>query len=140
MNITYTFDGVDLTTYGVSVSQSFGLLGTPKRKNPEKFEYPDSNGFVVDLSTVVYEARTIKLDCFVEATSVADLKTQYDAFTKSVIAKTACKTLALMVDASTIKSFSAFVDDISDLKYNFANGANVGTFTLTFIEPEPVIA
>lgn len=139
MTITYTFDGANFSTYGVYVSASEGLLGVPKRKAPEKYEYPDSNGHVVDLSTVVYEARTIKLDCFIKASSISVLISQYNAFTKLIQAKTACKTLAVSADGTAL-NYTAYVDDITDLKKKFSNGANVGTFTVTFIEPEPVVS
>ena len=139
MTITYTFDGANFSTYGVFVSGSEGLMGVPKRKAPEKYEYPDSNGQVVDLSSVVYEARTIKLDCFIKASSVALLMSQYYAFTKLIQAKTGNKTLSVSVDGNAL-TFSSYVDDISDLKKKFNSGQNVGTFTITFIEPEPVIS
>lgn len=139
MTITYTFDGANFSTYGVYVAASEGLLGVPKRKNPERYDFPGSNGFVPDLSMVIYEARTIKLDCFIKTTTLALLISQYNAFTKLIQAKTASKVLSVSVGGNSL-TFTCYVSDISELKKKFYDGMNAGTFTITFIEPEPVVA
>jgi hypothetical protein len=139
MEITYTFDSLNFATNGVKVSKATGLIGRPNRKKPEKYEYPDQNGYVADLATVKYEARKITLECYIKASTVANLISNFNSFTAALQGKSAVKTLAVSVGGNAL-SFSAYVDEITDLEKRFADGTNVGTFRIIFIEPEPAIS
>lgn len=140
MDITYTFDSVNFKTHGVYVSKSEGLIGRPNRKEPEKYNYPDESGYVADLATVAYEARKITLDCFIKAPGVPELVSQYNAFTASVLGKTAVKTLQVAIPGMSSLYFQAYVESISELEKTFKAGRNVGTFKIVFIEPQPVVS
>ena len=138
MEITYSFNSILFKDHGVFVANSEGIIGTPKRKEPEKYDYPNENGYVVDLTNKVYEARVIKLDCIIKGASSADLIDKYNLFTKSMQDIDETKTLSVSVDAKSL-SFLCYVSDITQLKKRFTSGVNYGTFTLTFIEPNPII-
>lgn len=139
MEIVYKFNDTLFKDYGVYVSGSDGLLGTPRRKEPEKYEFPNENGYVVDLKNKVYQARTIKLNCFIKSLSSTDLIDKYNAFTKIIQDITTTKTLSVTVGNKGL-TFLCYVSDISEMKKTFTNGINVGLFTLTFIEPEPIVS
>lgn len=139
MVITYTFDSLNFTTNGVYVSKSSGLIGRPNRKKAERYEYPQESGFVPDLATAAYEARKIVFDCFIKATSAANLISQYNSFTAAILAKTAVKTLAVSVGGTAL-SYQAYVEEVTELEKKFKDGQNVGTFKITFIEPTPAIS
>jgi hypothetical protein len=139
MNIVYTFDNMLFSTYGVKVSNSTGLMGVPKRKAPEKYDFPGETGMVVDLSVVAWEPRTIVLDCFIIANDAATLISNYQTFTKTIFNKTAKKNLVVAVGATNL-TFSVYVEDISDLDKAFIEGKNVGKFKIKFIEPEPTVS
>ena len=137
MKVDYSFSDSNFSSYGVHISKSEGLLGKPKRKKPETFEYPDENGYTVDLETVVYEARTIKLNCFIVSNNIDSLINNYENFTELLYEQSQLKALKLLIDGIEKLSFDCYVSEISDLNKGFRDGQNVGTFTITFIEPEP---
>jgi len=137
MRIDYTFDGNSFAGYGVYVEKSSGLIGKPKRKSPEMYEYPGENGFIPDLGEVVYEARTITLSCFMLADSAGQLISMYESFTSILYNKTALCVLNMKIDGVTKLSFNCYVKEVSDMSKKFRNGMNAGEFTITFIEPKP---
>jgi predicted transport protein len=137
MRIDYNFSGQDFSTFGVFVSESEGLLGKTKRKKPETYEYPGESGHIADLSTIAYEPRTIKLSCFIESDTTEQLITAYQNLTTLLYGQTANKNLILKLNSQEKLIFNVYVNEISDLKKRFRDGTNVGTFTITFIEPQP---
>lgn len=139
MVITYTFDSLNFATNGVYVSKSSGLIGRPNRKKIEKYEYPEESGYVPDLATVAYEERKITFECFIKASSVANLISNYNSFTAALQGKTALKTLAVSVGGTGL-SYQVYVEEISDLEKKFKDGVNVGTFKITFVEPTPALS
>lgn len=140
MDITYTFNSVNFKTYDVFVSGSSGLLGLPPKKY-EIFEYPGESGNVPDLAHAHYDVRTIELSCFIKAESAGALTTNFSAFVK-IFNQAATKKLSVTIGSgSAAKSLSylVYLKSISTLKKTFCDGLNVGTFTLTLIEPDTSI-
>ncbi len=139
MKVVYKYNNVDLKTYGVSVARGKGFLGVPQRKKPKVYEYPEHNGYAVDLSVPVYEARKITLDCFITANSAIQLASMYNAFTKAMLNVTDTVPFGVFINNSQVFSGKVFTESVSELNKTFEHGKNVGTFTLTIIEPEPTI-
>ena len=140
MKIVYKYNNVDLKTYGVSVSKGKGFLGDPERKDPKKYEYPDENGYLPDLTTPVYKERTITLECYIAADSAILLATKHKAFTRAMTGVTGLVPFTVTIDGTVIYSGSVYADKITDLNKEFSNGKNIGTCTLTIVEPNPEIA
>lgn len=136
MNVTYTFDGLIFKSYGVYVSKSTGWFGKPARKKPEIYEYPEESGFVADLKTVAYEARRITLECFIKQPSLALIESVYNTFSEAIQGKTATKTLSIVIATETSVSFQVYVEELTELQSRNAKGVNVGTFKITFVEPQ----
>ena len=139
MEINYQYNGASFASYGVYVSNGSGFLGTPARKKPKTYEYPDHNGYLPDLEEPVYEARTISLDCFILTDSAAELVTRYTAFTKALLGVTKTVSLSVSIDGGTVYSGQVYTSAISDMVKTFVDGRNVGTFKVTIIEPEPTV-
>ena len=137
MKIDYNFSGQNFSSFGVYISKSEGLIGKPNRKKPETYEYPGESGHIADLATIEYDPRTIKLSCFIKANTVDSLITTYENFTSLLYGQTAVQNLILKIDNQEKLTFSVYVNDISDLDKKFRDGENIGTFTVTFIEPQP---
>ncbi|MDR1455677.1 MAG: phage tail family protein [Tannerella sp.] len=137
MRIDYVFSGSTFSGYGVYVSRSTGLLGRPRRKDPEIYEYPGESGHIPDLATVVYEPRRITLACFILAASANEIISRYEAFTSFLYGQTEVCPLAMRIDGSTKLSFNCYVKELSDISKRFRSGRNAGEFTITFIEPKP---
>lgn len=134
---TYYIDGVNFTTYGVHVSRSEGLLSRPKFKKPQSLSWQGHHGEVVDLSKKYYEAREIKLTCFVVASDQDD----FIAKTSNFLALfDAVGTRRLMVDAGATKNlfFEVYLDNPVDIDKTWTEGQMAGTFILTLREPVPV--
>jgi hypothetical protein len=137
MRIDYVFAGSSFSGFGVYAEKSTGLLGRPKRKEPEIYEYPGENGHIPDLAAVVYEARKITLSCFILASSASDIISKYETFTSFLYEQTGVRALIMRIDGTNKLTFNCYVKEISDISKRFRAGKNAGEFTVTFIEPKP---
>ena len=140
MNITYSFNLNNFKTYGVYVSGSNGILGLPP-KRIETFEYPGESGNVPDLKHAHFDVRTIELSCFIKADSSALLTDNFNSFI-GIFTQAATKSLVIAIGEGTSAktlSFMVYLKSVSSLKKTFCDGQNVGTFTLTLIEPDTSI-
>lgn len=139
MKITYKYNNVDLKTYGVSVAKGRGFIGKPERKEPKKYEFPDEHGYIPDLAVPVFKERTISLDCYIIADNAIDLVTKFNAFSSAMLSVTGLVSFTVTIDATQVFSGNVYTSGISELNKTFDEGKNVGTFTLTIIEPNPTI-
>lgn len=135
MNIKYSYNGKNLKDYGVFVSKGRGFIGSPRRKEPKKYEWSDESGFVPDLINPVYEARTITLECFIVAESAVDLIHRFNAFTSELIGVTSLVPLVIEVKGQVVYIGNTYTSAISELNKTFSEGKNTGTFTITIIDP-----
>lgn len=137
MEVKYYIDGVNFSQYGVFVSSSDGLLSLPKMKTPLSAEWKDYHGTMVDLSKKYYQPREIKLNCFITATSNADLVSKVNTFV-ALFSKANLRQLLVQVEPAEPLAYMVYSEDNIDVKKTWSNGSVVGTFTLALIEPEPV--
>ena len=70
--VKYYIGGVNISTLGIYVKSSDGILDIPKRKIPYRHDWVDEDGEEVDLSSFKKEARTFTLDCFVKGESITE--------------------------------------------------------------------
>lgn len=139
MKITYKYNNVDLKTYGVSVAKGRGFIGKPERKEPKKYEFPDEHGYIPDLAVPVFKERTITLDCYIIGSSATDLVTKFNTFSTAMLGVTDLVAFTVAIDSTTVFTGNVYTSGISELSKTFDEGKNVGTFTLTIIEPNPTI-
>lgn len=137
MNIQYILDGVDLLTYGIRVSKSFGITSRPKLKKRESFDWPEYHGQVVNLKNKRYDVRNIKLECFIEADNHVDYINKLNAF-KAVFDKDETQRLAVVLEGVEPLVYEVYQEDEIDPAKTWNNAKMVGTFTLSLIEPDPV--
>lgn len=140
MRVTYKYNNVDLRNYGVRVSKGRGFLGVPARKEPKKYEYPDENGYLPDLTNPVYEARTITLECFIMADSAIQLSSKYKTLTEALLSVTSLVPLIVEIDTTRVFSGDVYTVSISELNNIFSEGKNIGTFNIEIVEPNPTIS
>lgn len=134
VEVRYSFNNQDFaTSYDVFVSASVGLIGSTKRRY-NVYTFPGQSGHEVDMKSKSYEARTIKLSCFIRSSSDADLIDKYERFTKALLDVIEYATLDVRVGTKTLTK-KVYVSDISDIKKKW--GENVGTFEVQLIEPNP---
>ena len=137
MEVKYYIDGVDLKTYGVSVSGSEGLLSRPKIKAPVSMSWEGYHGDVIDVSKRRYESRQISIDCFIVANDNIDLIAKFNAFA-AVFDKTGLRQLLVSVEPAEPLAYMVLLEESIDIKKIWGETQVVGTFTLNLREPEPV--
>lgn len=134
VEVRYSFNNQDFaTSYGVFVSASVGLIGSTKRRY-NVYTFPGQSGHEVDMKSKSYDPRTIKLSCFLKASSDIDLINKHEKFTRALLDIEEYATLSISVGDKTITR-KVYVSNISDMKKKW--GENVGTFEVEFIEPNP---
>lgn len=135
--ITYSIDGIDLSTYNVRVSASLGLLDSLERKAPLVVNWDDYNGEAVDVAQIYYNPRNIVLQCSIFGTNNdtfhANLMSLKALFEKA-------GTQRLMLDALTNKPlvYEVYLVGGIDVQKQWRDGGQVfASFELKLREPEP---
>lgn len=137
MEINYHIDSVNLKDYGVFVSGSDGLISKPKMKKPVSMDWVNYHGDSVYLNKKYYEARTIKLDCFIKASDSIDFINKSNNFIE-IFDTSFTKRLSVLVGNSEPLLYEVYLEDGIEIKKTWKNSEMVGTFTLTLKEPEPI--
>lgn len=135
--IRYSINGVDFSTYGISVSESKGILENLSMKDPVRYEWPDYHGEILDLSAPRYQPRTITLSCFLLADNVDDFIEKINSFLAQFQKP---GTQRLKLNAYSVKPhvFEVYLPGSINLSKKWSDADMVGTFELTLVEPEPV--
>lgn len=137
MEIKYYIDGVDILTYDVHVSDSDGLLSQPKMKAPLSLDWANYHGEQVALQKKFYDSRTIKLECFVRATSTTDFITKCNSF-QALFTKPWTSRLTVLAGPNVPLVYEVYAPEGIEVKKQWNESLMVGTFTLTLKEPEPI--
>lgn len=139
MKIKYYLNNVDFETYNVYVSESSGLLDSPKRKDTAEMSYPYIHGSIKDLSSYVFNDREISLSCFIYSqVSITDLIQKQKAFV-SQFEKPGIMTLRVDIEGATPMYYLVYLDDQIQVKKQWkSKNTFVCTFTLKLKEPYPV--
>lgn len=158
MTIRYYIEGVDLTTYGVYVSGSKGLLDMPKAKDVITVDIPDYNGERMIDAVPSYEAKDIQLSCGLIADDADDLNQKlsdfktllYSAGVKQMVITGFDKELVFMVhcldgfqvtkewrDDQLIATFTLKLRDLFPVKQVLKFTVSTAPTTLTFSAISP---
>jgi len=132
--IQYLLAGTDISTLGIYIKESSGLLDKAKRKIQYRHDWDDENGEEVDLTTFVVDAREFRFDCFVVGETITDALEKMDSL--FALTDTAgVKTLEVYYYGSTKKlTFSVYREDSVKVVKKFRYLKNVWTFTLILKE------
>lgn len=135
-----------LTTYGVHVSGSTGLVGRPDFKNPQKYNWDYLNGEWIDLQQRRYKPREIRLKCWLKANTkqaaIDNLNTFLKAFDTSSL-------IRLHVDflqnnsgqvQTGIKGlfYLVYLSKTDSKNVLWRAGKQILTFDITLTEPSPI--
>lgn len=128
--VEYLLDNEDiLTTYGIYVKSSDELFDVPERKIGYRHNWLDDDGEEVDLSNVVLENRTIKLECFLQATKTIDAIKKFNTFI-AAIDQTGTRTLEIKFSTADIVKFDVYREDKVKVVKRFKEFNNIWSFTL----------
>jgi hypothetical protein len=135
--LSYLIEGVNFKEYGITVSESSGILDRPKLKSPFRVDWPDYHGEVTDLTRKRVEAREIELKCWMKAAGKMDFVTRLNSFLSIFQAD---GTQRLAIDIHPVKPLLFEVYNESGISFSkrWSDEIMTGTFTLKLKEPEPV--
>lgn len=139
-SIAYKFNGQNIKDLDIIISQSYGLTDLPKTKEPLIANWPDQHGIDVDLSNRAYEPRMIKLNCFMKCENEEDFITKSLKLNQLLTNNNSSGLLSLVVGFPFTKPlvYAVYLSgEISHTK-KWRNGVFFSTFTLEFIEPDPM--
>lgn len=139
MKIDYQYNGITLSNIGVYVSASSGFLEKPNRKPLEKYEYPEEDGYVVDLKAAKFEARRITLNCFIKAANYNDFISKMGALNNALFEVEEVKELNVKFNELTKLTYKCYCEEITKVRKRWTDDLMVGTFDIVFIEPQPTI-
>jgi hypothetical protein len=137
MAVTYSIGGKDPREYGIYVSGSEGILGSPKLKKLTTFSWDSHHGESVDLKSKLYEPREITLSCFLSARTAEEFILNFTAFRQLFEKPGTCR---LEINAIPDKPmlYEVYCKDGIDVSKAWSEDTMTGTFKLKLIEPEPV--
>lgn len=136
--IRYYFDDTDFSTLNVTIKASKGVVDMPKRKEVLRTSWAYMNGHIPDLDTNYLEERTLQLEGFITAKSRLEFTEKLNALYRLVngIGYHRLTIEIEGVDKPLIYIVYCAKELAVDKKWRQSN--QVGTFTLTLIEPYPV--
>lgn len=131
--VQYVINNKDFKTFGVYVSDSSGILDTPKPKNIQRYNWREYHGSVVDLRNICYEERNILLKCFVVGNSEADFVEKVNGFTKHLSGS-----LKLSVNIGEVSIIcGCYLEKGIEVKKKWRGGTMVGEFDLSLCNADP---
>ena len=133
-------DGITvLKEFGIGVNQTSGILDLLKKKQAFKHSWSDRNGddYFVESQDILYEPRRIKLDCWVVASSGAEFENRIQRFV-NLIDRPYLRTLEFSNIDRPFMVYNSGGSSIRILTNGLRTGKNVGSFSIEFIEPDPV--
>jgi len=142
--ITYKLDGIDLATFGIHISASRGALDLPSLKQPQKYDWPDEHGEIVDLEKPRYNTRSLIFDAWVvtegaHGTNYAmiDFSLKIRSF-HAAITKPGLHQLLVFLQPERPLAFMVYMKDGMDVAKKWRDVQMFGTFQIKLEEPEPV--
>lgn len=135
--VSYSINGVDFRSYGISVASSDGVIGRPKLKALTTASWDNYHGEDVDLNHKYYEARQITLSCFIKAQTKNDFIVQMLRFEQQ-FDKQGLHQLVIHAVADKPLVYQVYCKDEINVSKKWSDELMVGTFKLKLIEPQPV--
>jgi len=140
--IIYKIDGIDLTTFGIHISGSRGVLDLPSLKQPQRYDWADYHGEIVDLEKPRYNTRSLIFDAWIETMSeqseaVIDFTEKIRGFYEA-ITKSGLRQLLVFITPERPLAFMAYMKDGMNVSKKWRDMHMYGTFQIKLEEPEPI--
>jgi hypothetical protein len=137
VQVNYLIDGVNFKEWGITVSESGGILDLPKFKAPLSINWPDYHGLAVDLTNKRVEAREIELKCWMSATGKMDFTVRLNSFLE-MFRKDGTRRLTIDIHPEKPLLFEVYNESGVSIAKRWNDELMTGTFTLKLKEPDPV--
>lgn len=136
-DVEYYLDDIPLSTYGIIVTTSKGLIGKPAAKDTLSADWTEHNGIVRDLANLRYKGREIELTCVMEAGGYQDFITKITSFLQTIGTKIC--TLSWKAGNSQMPNILVAHSKQLNVSKEFDPKRMVGTFQLKFEELIPPV-
>lgn len=131
VDVSYSINGIDLSTMNVYVSSSSGFLAKPEAKEVLSAEWDGIHGTIRDLSVLKFKGATIQLNCFIHADGYSDFIEKTEAFL--AIIQSPLITLSMTIGSSqTLTRSNLYMSNEAQVTMQWNESKMVGTFTLKF--------
>ena len=137
MNLNYSINGISFASLGIVVSDSDGVIDGLKLKEPFAVNWPDANGLVVDLLRPRFEAREIKLQCFLVAANPGALIAQTNALIAQLV-KFGTQRLQINPVSGKPLVYEVYSKSGFEVEKKWRDAQTPAKFSLSLIEPQPV--
>jgi hypothetical protein len=135
--LSYLLEGMNFKDFGITVSESNGILDRPKLKSPFKVDWPDYHGEVIDLTRKRVEAREIELKCWMKAAGKMDFVTKLNSFL-GIFQADGTQRLTIEIHPTKPLLFEVYNESGVSISKRWNDELMIGTFTLKLKEPDPV--
>ncbi|MGV8135924.1 MAG: LamG-like jellyroll fold domain-containing protein [Mangrovibacterium sp.] len=139
-DVEYLVNGKNFKEFGVYVKKSDGLVGLLKMKSPVMDDHTSDavHGHAVTLNRPRYEARTITLECFIEAPGKASFVNWMNLFLEEFCGSGTKRFEVNFYSSVKPILFEVYLPDGVNPEKQWNDDLMVGTFTIVLVEPDPV--
>ena len=136
--INWSINGKNFESFGIKVAASRGLGDDLKQKERQSYNWPGRNGKQYNLNSVPkYEERVIELDCYIVGDNWDVMVNKFNSFS-SEFAKMGTQRFIVEIFSYKPRVYDILLSDKTVLSEVKQEGQSFGTFTVKFIEPEPI--
>lgn len=136
--INWSINGKNFESFGIKVAASRGLGDDLKQKERQSYNWPGRNGKQYNLNSVPkYEERVIELDCYIVGDNWDVMVNKFNSFS-SEFAKVGTQRFIVEIFSYKPRVYDVLLSDKTVLSEVKQEGQSFGTFTLKFVEPEPI--
>ncbi|HAT3991262.1 TPA: hypothetical protein I9Y67_000353 [Elizabethkingia anophelis] len=136
--INWSINGKNFESFGIKVAASRGLGDDLKQKERQSYNWPGRNGKQYNLNSVPrYEERVIELDCYIVGDNWDVMVNKFNSFS-SEFAKVGTQRFIVEIFTFKARVYDILLSDKTVLSEVKQEGQSFGTFTLKFVEPEPI--
>ncbi|MCT4142973.1 hypothetical protein HZP35_14000 [Elizabethkingia anophelis] len=136
--INWSINGKNFESFGIKVAASRGLGDDLKQKERQSYNWPGRNGKQYNLNSVPkYEERVIELDCYIVGYNWDVMVNKFNSFS-SEFAKMGTQRFIVEIFSYKPRVYDILLSDKTVLSEVKQEGHSFGTFTLKFVEPEPI--
>lgn len=136
--VKYSLNGKSFKDFGVYVSESLGLVGLLESKNITQYDWAEYHGISPDLRKPKFKERTIELKCFIRGNNWEELFNNFIAFVIGEFSKSGTQRLHVEPFGFKTLPYEVYMKDEVKPEKQFSDGEMFATFSLKFIEPNPI--
>lgn len=136
--VKYSLNGKSFKDFGVYVSESIGLVGLLETKNITQYEWAEYHGIAPDLRKPKFKERTIELRCFIRGNNWEELFNNFMMFVIREFSKPGTQRLHVEPFGFKTLPYEVFMKDEVKPEKQFSADEMFATFSLKFIEPNPI--